>query len=222
MSESFFKKCLTIYKYPPKPNTNLINAVLKSVSPIFNLLSIKEKREFMKYFNLQVSKKVSNNKFYFDNKLAKYGKQYEIQEKFQTNYYSFSAEIVNTLSNFLGINIFITEWVKNTSSFKYTMFTTTNNFERNPTIIIFTADKQKFIPLHDDNENYLINVHEYTDTKRSIDLFRTKKSQTILPYYRYNIKELQEISKKFNIPIKIEGKKKTKKELYSEISNILS
>ena len=102
------------------------------------------------------------------------------------------------------------------------MYTTTYHFEKKGCIILYTKDNKTFIPLFDKNKNFIINGYEYTDLKRTIELFTSKKGTSILPYYRYKIKDLIKIAKQFNIPIIYEGKKKTKKELYSEISNLLS
>ena len=205
-------------------NTNFIYCVLSSVFDFFSFLSKKEKYRFIKQFNQTLSFQVSDKKFYQRNKLTKYEKQSVLEELFMNNELHYTPGMKHVVANFLDVNICFVE--DRIGAFSYTIFAPARNHHLKASIIM-KKTQHGYEALGDpDQSSSLINQYLYEDISRYFSLYKTKKNNNLQPYYKYKIKELQTISRKFNMDITKRGRgmnriNKSKRELYDDLSTIL-
>ena len=218
-SESFYKSSNANCK-----NNSFLYVVLHSVFDFFDLLSKKEKYRFIKFINNRLAFYVSDKTLYNKKKMAKYERQSTLQSSFMQNLDTFTNGMIYVLANFLDINICIAD--DKIGAFSYTIYGPAVNSHLKGSIIIIEKNSV-YVSLYDNaKRNNLINQYNYNDLNRYFMLYRTQKNNTLLPYYKYKIKDLHHLAQKFNLTIKKKGRgihnvNKSKRELYDELSQLL-
>jgi len=190
----------------------------------FSFLTQKEKLRFQKHLNMHLAFVVSNKDFYKTNKLAKYSKQGDLQEKFMNNVEEYTPGMIRVIANYFDINICIAE--DKCGTFTYTIYAPSTYFEQKPTIVLLGGKNGQYRLLYTEHKEAIINPHEYTDIKKFFTLYSNRQSNELLPYYKYKIKDLHKLAENFNVSIYKRGRgtvriKKSKRELYSELQELI-
>tara|TARA_B110000285_G_C15094038_1_gene600843 strand:+ start:749 stop:1405 length:657 start_codon:yes stop_codon:yes gene_type:complete len=217
---NFYKKSIT-----KESNESFLYCVLSSVFDFFSFLSKKEKYRFIKQFSQTLSFHVSNKRFYQTNKLTKYEKQSVLEESFMNNEMHHSPGMIHVLVNFLDLNICFTE--DKIGAFAYTIYAPVENHHLKASIFIKKTGSGYETLDDPENCSSFVNQYLYEDVSRYFSLYKTKKNNNLQPYYKYKIVELQTIAQKFNMNITKRGRgvqriKKSKRELYDDLSSILA
>jgi len=202
-------------------------AFVESTFDSFSFLTRTEKHRFLKHLNFHLAHVVSDKNFYKTAKLTKYERQGDLQQKFYDNTYDYSPGMIYVLANYFDVNICITN--NRHGSFTYTIYAPVHKFEQK-SAIVFTEEKQgKYVGLYNSKtpNEYVLNPLSYIDINKFFTLYNNRKTNELLPYYKYKIQDLQKLAKNFNMDVFKEGRgakkvKKTKKELYTELNDILS
>lgn len=224
-NNTFYKKtvnCRHIYMV----SKTFSESVIIAIAPFFNLLPKYEKFRFMNYIHRHLALKISNKILYNKYKLTKYIKHGDMQSILMNSYHSgipFSVPLVYLMANYFDINIMISKNVY--GNFKYELYTPVKHFSKKGVIVIEEDNENNtFRPLSINNK-FIFNPYDFEDLKKEFLIHRNKKGHELQPYYKYKIKDLQELAKKINLKIKKEGRgmkdvNKSKKELYEEIKRI--
>lgn len=206
-----------------KISKNLLYAVISSVFDFFDLLPMKERERFLLFLYQKLAFYISNKTTYRNNKMARYDKQASLQQLFMDKTWYFTDGMIYTLANFLNINICIAE--DRHGSYHYSIFAPIQNSHLKGTMVI-KRYKKKFYVLQNENNECLINPYKYSDLSRFFSLYRTQKNNSLLPYYKYKIKDLHHLAQQFKITIQKKGRginniNKSKRELYNELKELL-
>ena len=223
-NNTFYKKTVNCRHIYMVSNT-VSESVIIAIAPFFNLLPKYEKNRFINYFHKHLAIQIADKKIYNKYKLTKYIKHGDIQDILMNSFYSgipFSIPLVYLMANYFNINIIISE--NTCGNFKYELFTPIKDFSKKGVIIIEKEKNNRFRPLSINNK-FIFNPYDFEDLKKEFLIHRNKKGHELQPYYKYTIKDLQELAKKINLKIKKKGRgmkdiNKSKKELYEEIKRI--
>lgn len=217
------------YKESSVKNTNVdfLHSVVSSLFDFFSFLTKHDKKRLLREISQKIAFYVSDKKTYREKKFTKFEKQSVLQELFMTHSQEYSESMIHVIANFFDINICIAE--DRAGAFAYTIYPPTQNHHLKGSIII-KKHHNMFCTLQltptESSVNGLVNQYEFEDILKYFYLFQKKKNNSLLPYYKYKIKELQDLAKKFNMNITKRGRgmqriNKSKKELYDELYSIL-
>ena len=207
------------------PAHSAVYAFCAATSSFFNIVHKKEKYNFLKHMTTELAYAVP--RIFSLCKLSKYGKESSLQHTLML--FSEEAEIspveetaiLHFFANYYEINIFVATKVNDI--FVYDYIPPTHLYEQRCAVCLLKRNGGYTVmpSLTTDNDGYIFNPLVYQDTKDTILRYQRRKKNSLRKYYTYKMPELVALSEKYNVSLVCRGKKKTKKALYNELSELV-